>query len=82
MADYAPTGRWEVYDEYDANFERGVPVLVTPQGFVDSRWYPDIVGESEARGYADTYNMNEDKAAEFRNCPYCKAGCSWCGEVP
>ena len=74
---YEATGRWEVRYEFDSNWERPAPVLVDPKGIAHCRWCPD--GRSEAEGYADTYNMNEDKAAEFRQCPYCTTGCPWCG---
>lgn len=78
---YTPTGKWEVYGEYDSNYETHAPVLVGPDGEVHSRWSPDDIGSSMAHSYADTYNLNEDKAAEFRDCPYCTKGCSWCGRV-
>ena len=74
--DYEPTGEWEVYGEWDRNYEQNIPVLVDPHGFVNSRWDPHW--GSEAQGYADTYNMNDGKAEEFRTCPYCRSGCSWC----
>ena len=76
--DYTPTGRWEVRSKYDSNSESFCPVLVDPMGYVHSVWSPDILGQGAARGYADTYNMNEDKADEWRTCPYCTTECSWC----
>lgn len=77
--DYEPTGQWEVYREWDSNWERNAPVLVDPKGFVNTRYSADPEAEWIARSYADTYNMNEDKAEEFRSCPYCTTECSWCG---
>lgn len=76
---YTPTGKWEVYGEWDSNCERSIPVLVAPDGTVDSRWSTD--GDLTARGYADTYNLNDDKAKEFRACPYCVTECSWCERI-
>lgn len=73
---YPPTGKWEVRHEFDSNWERHAPVLVDPNGFVDSTYVPGDMGQ--AQGWADTYNLNEDKAAEFRQCPYCEGGCPWC----
>jgi hypothetical protein len=52
--------------------------LLNPHGVVDSSFDDSPLGRSEAYGYADTYNMNADRAAEFRECPYCKDGCPWC----
>jgi hypothetical protein len=52
--------------------------LLNQHGVVDSSFDDSPLGRSEAEGYADTYNMNDDKAAEFRQCPYCKDGCPWC----
>ncbi|NDE18504.1 hypothetical protein EBZ80_26720 [bacterium] len=78
--EYEPTGRWEAYGEYDSNYERNAPVLVDPNGRVHSRYSADPSCEWIARSYADTYNMNADKSAEFRACPYCENGCSWCGK--
>lgn len=74
--EYTPTGRWEVYSEWDTNYEAFAPVLVDPQGFVNERWEPNDMGQ--AQGYADTYNLNDDKAEDFRQCPYCENGCPWC----
>jgi hypothetical protein len=46
---------------------------------VDSVFDHTDLGRSEAYGYAATYNMNRDRAAVFRRCPYCVSKCSWCG---
>jgi hypothetical protein len=79
MADakkYPPTGRWEVVSEYDSNSERNFHVLVDPHGVANSQFVADLVAIAHA--YADTYNENEDKAEEFRTCPYCDSQCPWC----
>ena len=85
---YKPTGQWEVVAWYNSNYERDFYALVRPDGTPESVWHYD--GFHEARGYADTYNMNEDKAPEFRTCPFCggamgqvrksrkKNCCVWC----
>lgn len=75
---YTPTGNWEVYSEWDSNWETVAPVLVRPDGTIDDFYEPTDLGRSEARGWADTYNMNEDKGARFDRCPYCTTGCPWC----
>lgn len=66
------TGNWEVRREANR------VVLIDPSGAIHSLWSLDDFGESQARGWADTYNMNDDKAEEFRKCPYCDTSCPWC----
>jgi len=66
------TGNWEVRRQQDCF------ALVDPSGSVNSLWSLDSIGESQAQGYADTYNMNEDREEEFRQCPYCDTACPWC----
>lgn len=75
---FEPTGQWEVRSLYCSNYEGNRPVLVAPDGSVHRIWPLGPSGAFEAEGYALTYNMNDDKAAEFRQCPYCWDECSWC----
>ena len=49
-----------------------------PHDYAYASYERSPIGRSEAQGWADTYNMNADRAAEFRECPYCKDGCPWC----
>jgi hypothetical protein len=70
---------WRVFREWDGDVEGFRHILVDPSGKVDSVFDHTLSGRAEAYGYADTYNLNPDRAAEFRRCPYCKTQCSWCG---
>jgi len=69
---------WRVVERWCDTFGEYRYCLLHPQGFVDSSFERSPIGRSEAQGWADTYNMNSDKAAAFRQCPYCKDRCPWC----
>lgn len=56
---FAPTGRWETNSVYSSNHERGVPVLVSPDGVVSGVWEPTDFGWGEAEAYACMYNLNQ-----------------------
>jgi hypothetical protein len=69
---------WRVVERWCDTLGEYRYCLLHPQGFVDSSFERSPIGRSEAQGWADTYNMNSDKAAAFRQCPYCKDRCPWC----
>jgi hypothetical protein len=73
-----PHKDWRVVREWDGNVEGFQHILVDPSGKVDSVFDHTDLGRSEAYGYADTYNLNPDRAGEFRQCPYCNSRCAWC----
>jgi len=74
------TGKWIVELCWNDNEDSMAAVVVDPKGNEWARYSSQGGGPYVARAYADTFNMNKDLADEFRTCPYCKDGCSWCDE--
>jgi hypothetical protein len=69
---------WRVFREWDSNVDAFRHILVEPSGRVNTVYDHTDFGRSEAEGLAATYNLNPDRAEEFRKCPYCKTQCPWC----